>query len=116
MTSFPEHAPTPVVRAHVDRVRIRLHRRPKPSDPRSWNLTLVSAGTGVPLRMAADSPELLWAAVEDLEWRLALEDLRNRRPHRWQRSRMTAWAAEWDRLEERRRRIAEIATEAVSAL
>lgn len=116
MTPIPEPAPTAAVRDHAGHAWIRLHRRLKPSDPRSWNLTLASAGTGVPLRMAAESPELLWAAVEDLEWRLAVEDLRTRRPHRWQYARMAAWVAERDRLEEKRRRIAEIADEAVSAL
>ncbi|GAA2003379.1 hypothetical protein [Catenulispora subtropica] len=116
MTPFPEHAPTPVRRVHESRPRIRLHRRLKPTDPRSWNLMLASAGTRVPVRMVLDRPELLKAAVEDLEWRLALEELRARRPHRWQKSETAAWTAERDRLEEERRRIAEIAAEAVSTL
>jgi hypothetical protein len=115
-TPYPEQAPTPVVHDGETAWRIRLHRRPKPDDPRSWNLMLASAGTGVPARMAASSPGLMTAVVEDLEWRLALEDLEAWRPHRWQRSEMAAWTAEWDRLEEKRRRIAEIASEAVSAL
>jgi len=116
MIPFPEQAPMPVARPDGHRVRIRLRRRPKPADPRSWNLTLTSTGTGVPALMALDSPELLWAAVEDLEWRLAVEELRTRRPHRWRRSQLAAWTAEWDRLEERRRRIAEIVNGVVSGL
>ena len=116
MIPFPEHAPTPVARTHESRARIRLHRRLKPTDPRSWNLMLASAGTGVPVQMVLDSPGLLTAAVEDLEWRLAREELRDRRPHRWQKSAMAAWTAERDRLEEKRLRVAEIAAEAVSAL
>ena len=117
MTPYPEPAPTPVERTSREHhIRIRLHRRLKPTDPRSWNLMLRSAGTSVPVRMAVRSPGLLTAAVEDLEWQLALADLRARRPHRWQRRELAAWTAEWDRLEEKRLRIAEIAAEAVSAL
>ncbi|OLE23868.1 MAG: hypothetical protein AUG49_14905 [Catenulispora sp. 13_1_20CM_3_70_7] len=116
MNPFPIPAPTSVGRARGTRIRLRVHRRLKASDPRSWNLVLASAGTGVPVRMVLDSPGLLTAAVEDLEWRLALADLRAGRPHRWQRSKMAAWSAEQERLEDRRRRIAEFAAEAVSAM
>jgi hypothetical protein len=120
MIPFPEHAPTPAVRTREQhprfRFQLRFRRRRKDSDPRTWNLMLASAGTGVPVRMALESPGLLTIAVEDLEWRLALDELRSRRPHRWQRSEMTAWTAEWNGLEEKRRRIAELTVEAVSGL
>lgn len=114
MTPFLWRAPSPLCASGEDRVRLR--RRPKPSDPRSWNLMLASAGTGVPVRMAVDSPALLAAAVEDLEWCLAMKELRARRPRRWQHSAMVEWAAEMDRLEQKRKRIAENAAEAVSVL
>ncbi|GAA2009104.1 hypothetical protein [Catenulispora subtropica] len=118
MIPFPEPATTPVAstRQYHFRLRFRLRRRRKASDPRSWNLTLASTGTGVPARMALECPALLTAAVEDLEWRLALEELRARRPHRWQKSALDAWTAEREQLEQERRRIAEIAAHAVSAL
>lgn len=114
MIPFSKPAPAPAVRIRENRVRLR--RRPKASDPRSWNLMLASAGTSVPIRMAVDSPALLTAAVEDLQWCLEMKELRARRPHRWQHSAMAEWAAELDRLEERRRQIAEIAAEALSVL
>ena len=116
MMSFPRQTPTQVVRTRENRVRIRLHRRLKPSDPRSWNLMLASAGTAVPVRTVVDSPGLLTAAVEDLQWRLALENLRARRPHRWQKPEMAAWTAELARLAEKQRRIAEIVAEALNTL
>lgn len=114
MNPFPIYATIQAGRTGGTRIRIR--RRLKASDPRTWNLMLASAGTGVPIRMVVDSPGLLTAAVEDLQWCLALAELRAGRPHRWQRSKMAAWNAERERLEEKRRRIAEFAAEAVSAM
>ncbi|MFL6112798.1 MAG: hypothetical protein ACJ786_15815 [Catenulispora sp.] len=116
MNPFPIPTPISVGRARGTRIRLRVHRRLKASDPRSWNLVLASAGTGVPALMVVDSPGLLAAAVADLEWCLALAELRARRPHRWQRSKTAVWTAERERLEARRRRIAELAAEAVSAM
>ena len=115
---FPESAPAPAAGA-ARRWAKRATRRRRPlktSDPRSWNLTLAASGTGVPLRLAAESPGFLTAAVDDLEWCLAVADLSARRPHWWQRSAMAAWNTEWERLERVRRRIAENAARAVSAL
>lgn len=117
MNPFPIHAQISVGRTGGAGIRIRrTRRRLKASDPRSWNLVIASAGTGVPVRMVVDSPGLLTAAVEDLEWCLALAVLRAGRPRRWQRSKMAAWTAERERLEEKRRRIAGFAAVAVSAL
>lgn len=115
MIPFLRPVPPSVARTGENQVRL-FRRRPKASDPRSWNLMLASAGTGVPVRMAVDSPGLLTAAVEDLEWCLAMKELRARRPHWWRKSSRADWTADRDRLEERRRRIAEITAEAVSAL
>lgn len=118
MIPFSWHAPPPGVRIREDRGRpwCWFWRRRKPSDPRSWNLVLASAGIGVPVGMAIDSPGLLTVVVEDLQWCLAMKELRARRPRRWQRAAMARWTAERDRLEEDRLRIARIAAEALSSL
>jgi hypothetical protein len=116
MIPFPEQIPAQAVRTRDRRVLSRPHRRRKPSDPRSWNLTLASAGTAVPARTVVASPGLLAAAVEDLQWRLAMEELLARKPRRRQKAEMAAWLAEADRLEDKRRRIAEITAEAINAM
>ena len=111
---FPLGAPIPPTWSAMS--RLHFHRRPEPEDPRAWNLTLVSANTGVPLRLAAESPTLLTAAVEDLCWRLALEDLEKRRPRWWQRRARAAWRDELARMEAERCRIVEMTACAVSEL
>ena len=111
---FPMSAPIPPMWSAMS--RLRVHRRPKPEDPKTWNLTLVSANTGVPLRLVAESPTLLAAAVEDLCWRLAVEDLQARRPRWWRRRALAAWRDERARVEAERRRIVEMTACAVSEL
>lgn len=113
---FPEPAPAPAARRRWVKRATRLRRPFKDSDPRSWNLTLAASGTRVPVRLAAESPALLAAAVADLEWRLAVAELLSTRPCWWQRSARAAWNAEWDRWERERCRIAESAALAVAAL
>lgn len=80
------------------------------------NLTLLSAGTGVPLGLVESNPELLSLAVDDLCRRLAVEDLDRRRPRCGDRAGGDAWRAEQARVEAERLRLAEPAAEAVSAL
>jgi hypothetical protein len=113
---FPMSAPIPDAQSTTPWPRIRLRRRRPADESQVCNLTLVSAGTGVPLRLAAESPTLMVAAVEDLCWRLAVEDLQTRRPRRWHRRASAAWRDEQARLEAKRSRIAEMTASAVSEL
>ena len=80
------------------------------------NLTLGSAGTGVPLTMVENDPMLLHLAVDDLCWQLAFEDLRRRRPRRGDRRAQDAWLVEREQLETERIRLAEMVTETISTL
>ena len=116
MIPFSGPTPTPVVRLRGNRLRTWLRRRREPSDPRGWNLTLASVGLTVSAWTVVDSPLLLTAVVEDFQWRLAMANLRTRRPRWWRRSEKAAWKAELHRLDETRRRIAEMAMEGVNAL
>jgi len=80
------------------------------------NLTLLSVGTGVPLGLVEHNAALLHLVVEALCWRLAADDLAKRRPRRGDGAAYKTWRGEQDRLEAKRMRLAELATEAVSAL
>jgi hypothetical protein len=54
---IPFLRPVPASVAHTRQSHVRLFRRRlKASDPRSWNLKLASAGTGVPVRMGSLRP------------------------------------------------------------
>ena len=80
------------------------------------NLTLRSAGTGIPLGLVEHNTALLMLAVEDLCWQLAVDELDARRPARRHRAARRAWQAEADRLAAKRARLADLAAEAVGAL
>jgi len=80
------------------------------------NLTLASAGTGVPLSLVENDPMLLHLAVEDLCWQLAVEDLRRQRPRRGDHDGHDAWSAERARLEADRKQLADMVAETISVL
>lgn len=82
----------------------------------SRNLDLASAGTGVPLALVEKDPMLLHLAVEDLCWRLAVEDLDRRRPRRGDQAARQAWRAEQARLEAERTQLADMVAETISTL
>jgi hypothetical protein len=104
----------------------RRPRRPRTTGfPMAWrrrkhpgaaNLRLVSAGTGVPAKLAAESPTLMVLAVEDLCWQLGVAELEGRRPHFWRRAEHAAWAEEQARWEAKRVRLAAMAHEAIAEL
>ncbi len=59
----------------------------------------------VPTAMVADSPTLLVVAIEDVCWQVAMQQCRSSRPHRWHRRAYAAWAAQRERLEQKRDRL-----------
>jgi hypothetical protein len=95
---------------------VLFRERKRRREAASQNLVLVSAGTGVPLRLAAESPTLMLLAVEDLCWQLAVADLAARRPRRWRRDERATWREDRSRLEAKRARLAAMAQEAISEL
>jgi hypothetical protein len=86
------------------------------SEAEARNLTLYSARTAVPIRLAAESPTLMLLAVEDLCWQLAVADLAARRPPFWHRTERAAWHQERQRWEAKRARLAAMAHEAIAEL
>jgi hypothetical protein len=60
----------------------------------AWNLRFESVGAHIPTAAVAGSPALMFAAVEDLCWQIAMQDLRSRRPRRWRRAAYAAWSAQ----------------------
>ncbi|WP_194916387.1 hypothetical protein [Catenulispora rubra] len=80
------------------------------------NMTLVSAGTRVPLSLIENDPMLMHLTVDDMCWRLAVEDLDRHRPHRGDRCAQDAWLADRAQLEAERERLAVMVTEAISSL
>ena len=97
--------PAPSIRRARWHVPTRRSREQAAADAR--NLTLLSAGTGVPLGLVEHNPELLSLAVEDLD---------RRRPRRGDRAGGDAWRAEQAGLEAERLRLSALAAGAVSAL
>jgi hypothetical protein len=104
----------PSVRRAPWRLPTRRRREQAAADAR--NLSLLSAGTGVPLGLVEHNAALLHLAVEDLCWRLAVDDLHRRRPCRGDGVAQNAWHVEQARLEARRLRLVQLTAEAVSAL
>jgi hypothetical protein len=96
--------------------RLPTRRRRERAAVVARNLTLASAGTGVPSALVENDPMLLHLVVADLCWRLAAEDLGKRRPGRGNRGARAAWLAEKECLEAERKRLAEMVTASISAL
>jgi hypothetical protein len=71
----------------------------------AWNLRFESLGAHIPTAAVAGSPALMFAAVEDLCWQLAMRDLRSRRPRRWRRAAYAAWCAQVRALTDNRTRL-----------
>jgi hypothetical protein len=80
------------------------------------NLMLDSVRGGIPLRLVDDNPALLTLAVEDLCWRVAVDDHAKRRPARFRRAAYAAWREEQVRWEQKQGRLAEMAAEAIKQL
>jgi hypothetical protein len=70
-----------------------------------WNLRFESVGVHIPAALVADSPTLLMVAIEDVCWQVAMQQCRSTRPHRWHRRAYAAWAAQRERLEQKRERL-----------
>lgn len=71
----------------------------------AWNLRFESVGAHIPTAAVAGSPTLMFAAVEDFCWQLAMQELRSRRPHRWRRAAYAAWSAQVRALTEKSARL-----------
>jgi len=71
----------------------------------AWNVSFESFGTRIPSSVVANSPTLLMAAVEEVCWRVAMDDWLAARPRRWRRRAYAAWAARLADLEEKRERL-----------
>jgi hypothetical protein len=110
------YAAGPPLRRHSGTVRFPVGRRRKLSAAESANLHLVAAGTGIAIKLAAESPTLMVLAVEDLCWQLAVSDHAARRPAIWRRAERAVWNAEHGRWEATRQRLAAMALEAIAEL
>lgn len=96
--------------------RLPTRRRREQAAVLAQNLTLASAGTGVPLTLVMNDPMLMRLVVEDLCWRLELDGLGRRRPRRGDQAARDAWLAEQEVLEAERRRLNAKVTETIGTL
>jgi hypothetical protein len=99
---------------HTGASRFPLRRRRKAAE--AANLRLVSAGTAIPIKLAAGSPTLMMLAVEDLCWQLGAGEHAARRPATWHRAARAAWDQEAKRWEAKRARLAAMSNEAIAEL
>ncbi len=90
----------------------RRRTRQEPKNP--WNLRFDSLGTHIPATVVADSPTLLVVAIEDVCWRLAMDNWRAQRPPRWHRTAHRAWQARYQQLDDKRERLQALADEALA--
>jgi len=94
----------------------RTPQRSRKSKARAgFNLSFDSAATSVPVGIVEDSPTLLIAAVEDLCWRLAVQDWSTREPQRSDKVGHAAWQSEARHFNDKRARIQEMVDEALMA-
>jgi hypothetical protein len=93
----------------------KTQRRRGPGARAAWNLVFTSSATNVPVAIVKDSPTLMVAAVEELCWRMAVQDWAEREPPRRDRRRYAAWRSEARRHHEKRERIQAMVVEAVRA-
>jgi hypothetical protein len=93
----------------------KTQRRRGPFAPAAWNLSFTSSATNVPFAIVQDSPTLMVAAVEELCWRMAVQDWAEREPPRRDRRRYAAWRSEARCHHEKRERIRAMVDEAVQA-
>jgi hypothetical protein len=90
----------------VPAARPRRAARRRPSDV--WNLRFESVDARIPAAAVAQSPTLLVVAVEDICWRVAMDQCKAGRPHRWRRHAYAAWVAQARRLEDKRDRLRDL--------
>jgi len=95
---------------------VRSPKRRRKSAVRSaCNLSFDSAAANVPIAIVSDSPTLMVAAVEDLCWRLAVQDWSEREPPRADREAHAAWKSEAKRFNDKRGRVRQLVDEALMA-
>ena len=93
----------------------KAQRRGKTKGAAGFNLAFDSAATSVPVAIVQDSPTLLVAAVEDLCWRLAVQDWSAREPQRSDKDGHAAWQSEARRFNDKRARIQKMVDDALMA-
>lgn len=100
--------------ARLTRPRL-MPRRVTRKSPEARDLLIAGAGVRMPALIVRDSPTLMVAAVEDLCWRLGLEDWTRRKPPLWHQAARATWRDEHRRLEEKRSRIRSMIDESAYA-